>query len=306
MARIILNGKGDIQQTKIGDCELLDEKLVIYPKSGKFFIQRLYKDLLEKLAEDMHKNVADHYDNIVMISGGEGSGKSNGAWQVLEAYYPGFDIRKAYVYNMDGIRDRFAAADYGGGLFWMDETSQIASNRTWQSDDNKDLVSILETSRSKGFTIVGCVPKIDRVDVYLRETRMRYHIICHPMSFPSTGYKQRGIFELYKRNNETLKMEHVGYGLYDPMPPEAAEIYEPIKADFQERFRQKIAEGKEKGGKYKDKYQEVQNKNTEIMYKLHSSGAVSDDELMQLFGYDNKKTFQNALSRARQRERGDY
>ena len=301
MVKIKLNGKGEIQQTRIGDCEVLDEKLLIYPKSGKFFIQRLYKDLLQKLAADMHNNVADNFDNIVMVSGGEGSGKSNAAFQILQAYSPGFDMNSTYVYNMDGIRERFAMKDYGGGLFWMDETSQIASNRTWQSDDNKDLVSILETSRSKGFTIVGCVPKLDRVDLYLRETRMQYHIICHPMNFPSIGYKKRGVFELYKRNRETLNMDHVGYGLYDPMPPEASAIYEPIKADFQERFRMKIAEGREKGGKYKEKYIAAQNLNVDAMTKLHDLGLVDDEQLMQIFGYDNKRTYQNAMSRSRSR-----
>ena len=305
MSRIRIEGEGDSRKTRIGECQIIDAQLKMY-RSGKFFIQYLCKDLLQLLAADMHRNVKADYDNVVMIEGGEGSGKSNLAWQVINAYSPGFDIHQTYVYNMDGIRERFAAEDYGGGIFWMDETSQIASNRNWQSDDNKDLVSILETSRSKHMTICGCIPSISRADIYLREYRMRYLLRCRPMKFESTGYKPRGIFELLKRNNESGTMEHVGYGLFDPMPADAKEIYEPIKADFQERFRKRIAEGKEKGGKYKEKYQEVQNRNTEIMAKLHDRGMISDDDLMDLFGYENKKTFQNAISRARQRERGDY
>lgn len=301
MTRIKLDEVGEVRKTRIGDCKVLDMNIKFY-KSGKYFVQYLYEDLLQKLAEDMHDNVRASYDNIVMIEGGEGSGKSNLAWNVFQEYQPGFDIGQTYVYNMDGIRERFRAADYGGGLFWMDETSQIASNRTWQSEDNKDLVSILETSRSKGFTIIGCVPKIERVDIYLRESRMRYQLICKPMSFPNIGRKDRGIFELRKRNNESLQMDHVGYGLFDPMPKEASQIYEPIKADFQERFRQKIAEGKEKPGKYKDKYIEAQNRNTAVMAALHDRGLVDDDTLMDLFGYDQKKTFQNAISRARNRD----
>ena len=300
MTRIKLDEYGQVKRTRIGDCKVQDMQIKFY-RSGKYFVQYLYEDLLQKLAEDMHDNVRASYDNIVMIEGGEGSGKSNLAWNVIDNYSPGFSIKDTYVYNMDGIRERFAAADYGGGLFWMDESSQIASNRTWQSDDNKDLVSILETSRSKGFLITGCVPSIDRVDIYLRSFRMRYLLRCKPMSFPSTGYKSRGIFELLKRNNETQSMEHVGYGLFEPMPKEASQIYEPIKADFQERFRQKIAEGKEKPGKYKEKYVEAQNRNTSIMAALHDRGLVDDETLMDLFGYDQKKTFQNAISRARNR-----
>lgn len=305
MARIRIEGIGEERRTRIGDCKVIDTHMMIY-KSGKFFIQYLFEDLLQKLADDMHKNVRADYDNVVMIEGGEGSGKSNLAWQVIKAYNPNFDIRQTYVYNMDGIRERFAAEDYGGNIFWMDETSQIASNRNWQSEDNKDLVSILEVCRSKHFSLVGCIPSISRADLYLREYRMRYLLRCKPMKFDSLGYRPRGVFELLKRNNESGNMEHVGYGLYDAMPEDAKLIYEPIKAEFQERFRRKIAEGKEKGGKYKDKYQEVQNRNTQIMAALHDRGVISDSELMDLFGYDNKKTFQNAISRAKQRERGEY
>ena len=301
MARIRIEGIGEERRTRIGDCKVQDVHLNIY-RSGKFFVQYLLEDLLQKLAEDMHRNIRSDYDNVVMIEGGEGSGKSNLAWQVIEAFSPGFDIRQTYVYNMDGIRERFAAEDYGGGTFWMDETSQIASNRNWQSEDNKDLVSILEVCRSKHFSLIGCIPSISRADIYLREYRMRYLLRCRPMKFDLIGYKPRGVFELLKRNNESGQMEHVGYGLYDPMPPEAKEIYEPIKAEFQERFRQKIAEGKEKPGKYKDKYIEAQNRNTAVMAALHDRGLVDDETLMDLFGYDQKKTFQNAMSRARNRD----
>lgn len=299
MARIKIDSSGSLKKTRIGECEILDTQLQIYP-SGKFFIQYLYKDLLEKLAEDMHRNVREDYDNVIMIEGGEGSGKSNLAYQVIKAYNPYFDIKQTYVYNMDGIRERFAAEDYGGDTFWMDETSQIASNRNWQSEDNKDLVSILEVCRSKHFSLIGCIPSITRADIYLREFRMRYLLRCRPMKFPKIGYKPRGIFELLKRDNETGKMKHIGYGLFDPMPDDQKQIYEPIKADFQEKFRLKISEKKEKGG-YKEKYQQVQNEKTDIMAKLHDRGLVSDEDLMELFGYDQKKTFQNAISRARQR-----
>ena len=299
MARIKIDSSGSVKKTRIGECEVLDTQLQMYP-SGKFFIQYLYKDLLEKLAEDMHRNVRADYDNVVMIEGGEGSGKSNLAYQVIKAYNPDFDIKQTYVYNMDGIRERFAAEDYGGDTFWMDETSQIASNRNWQSEDNKDLVSILEVCRSKHFSLIGCIPSITRADIYLREYRMRYLLRCRPMKFPRIGYKPRGIFELLKRDNETGKMKHIGYGLFDPMPDDQKQIYEPIKADFQEKFRIKISEKKEKGG-YKEKYQQVQNEKTDIMAKLHDRGLVSDDDLMELFGYDQKKTFQNAISRARNR-----
>ena len=306
MARIVLEGKGDKKNTPIGRMEVLSADLAFH-KSGKMFRKYLYKDMLQKLAEDMHQNVQDSYDNVVVIEGGEGSGKSNLAWQLLNAYSPGFDIERTYVYNMDGIRERFAQADYGGGLFWMDETSQIASNRTWQSQDNQDLVSILETCRSKGFTLVCCVPHATRVDLYLREYRMRYLIRCAPDTFPGEefGEKDRGYFEVHKRDQNTQHMKHVGYGLFDAMPKEAKPQYEKIKADFQERFRLKIANGNKPEG-YKLKYQQSRNEQLQIMLKLHQQKVLPDSEIMDMFGYDNKKTYTNALARANAKAKGDY
>lgn len=306
MARIKLEGKGDLKMTPIGKLEVLSADLAFH-KSGKMFRKYLYKDMLQKLADDMHKNVADSYDNVVVIEGGEGSGKSNLAWQLLNAYSPGFDIDKTYVYNMDGIRERFAMADYGGGLFWMDETSQIASNRTWQSQDNQDMVSILETCRSKGFTLVCCVPHASRVDLYLREYRMRYLIRCAPDEFPGQdfGYLDRGYFEVHKRDQNTQHMKHVGYGMFEAIPPEAKKRYEEIKADFQERFRLKIATGNKAEG-YKLKYQQSQNDKLQIMLQLHNQKVMDDAELMKMFGYENRKTFTNALSRANLKAKGEY
>ena len=300
MARIKIEGKGEIRKTRIGEAKVLDAQLKTY-NSGKFFIQYLYEDLLDLLVKDMHKNIDADYDNVLMCSGGEGSGKSNLIWNVINKFRPGFDIEKTYVYNMDGIRDRFASGDYGGDVFWMDETSQIASNRKWQSEDNQDLVGILETCRSKHMTLCGAVPSISRVDIYLREYRMRYLLICRPMSFPTIGYKPRGIFELQKRDNQSGDMMHIGYGLFEPMPDEAKKIYEPIKADFQERFRKKIAEGKEKGGKYQEMWRNSQKEKTDIMLQLQELGLIDDDQLMKIFGYGNKRTYQNVLSQARGR-----
>lgn len=298
--KIKIESVGDIRRTKIGDAEILDTQLVQH-KSGKLFVRYLCKDLLDVLVADMHRNVNQKYDNVLLATGGEGSGKSSIIYDICSKYDPErFDIRESYTYDMDTLRERFASGDYGNGIFWMDETTQVASNREWQSEDNKDFVSMLETFRSKKFLFAGCAPKLERVDVYLRDFRMRYQIICKPLEFPRFGYKKRGYFELKKRNDESLEMEHVAYGLYDPMPKEIEEIYEPLKEDFQERKRKEIAERKQgQGTKYKSMYDTERKRITCIMAKLHDRKLVDDSTLMDLFGYDNRGTFQNVLSRAR-------
>lgn len=298
--RIRIENEGDIRQTRIGDAEIMDAQFIQH-KSGKFFIRYLYKDLLDLLVADMHRNVQLKYDNVLLATGGEGSGKSSLIYGICSRYDPEhFDITQSYTYDMDVLRDRFASGDFGNGIFWMDETTQIASNRDWQSEDNKDFVSILETFRSKKFLFAGCAPKLERVDVYLRDFRMRYQVICKPMTFPKMGYKKRGYFELKKRNDESGEMDHVGYGVYDPMPEEVENVYEPLKEQFQERKRQEIAERKQgQGTKYKTMYDSERKRINVIMAQLHDKKLVDDVTLMEMFGYDNRGTFANALSKAR-------
>ena len=304
--KISIEGCEETRMTRIGKAEILDARFMQH-RSGKTFIRYLYKDLLKLLAEDMHDNVKNDYDNVVMCCGGEGSGKSVLVYWLLREFNGGekFDIASAYTYNMDVLRERFGAGDFGCGMFWMDETTQIASNRTWQSEDNQDFVSVLETFRSKKMLFAGCAPKIERVDVYLRDFRMRYLLRCQPQKFPKYGKLQRGVFELLKRNPDSGEMEHVGYGLYPDMPPEDKEIYLKCKEDNQERLRLKIANRSDngKGQKYKTMYEDSQKTMNRIMTELHDRKMVDDTELMRMFGYTNRGTYQNALSKARQLEK---
>ena len=91
MARVRIPGSGEMNRTRIGMCEVKSAQLVVHP-SKKVFMQYLYKDFLQKIAEDMHKNVQNDYDNVVMVEGAEGSGKSNFVWNLLNAYSPGFQF----------------------------------------------------------------------------------------------------------------------------------------------------------------------------------------------------------------------
>lgn len=298
--KIKIEPPGTIRRTKIGDAEVMDAQLVTYPK-GKWFIQYLYKDWLDVLVRDMKRNVDSNFDNVLLCTGGEGCGKSSWMYWLFEKYSPGFDIGQSYTFDMNNLRERFRTGDYGNGLFWMDETSQMASNRKWQSEDNQDLVSILEVFRSKKFLFGGCIPSLDRADIYLREFRMRYQVICQPMSFPKFGYKERGYFEVKKRDLSG-NMKSIGYGMYDPMPEEADKIYTEFKNKFQEKKMEEIANrGTKEGGRYKSMYEEQSKKLGDVMVHLHDQNLIDDSELMDMFGYTNPRSFDNALSKARKR-----
>lgn len=293
-------GPGETWKTPIGELQVLDYKVYSHA-SGKIFIRYLLEDLLDKLAEDMRKNVREDYDNVVIVDGGEGSGKSNLMYQLLRRYDPNFDVKKGYTYDADAFKKKIREGGDIGRTFWMDEGSIIANNRDWNSNQNKGFIKTLETCRSRHYTLGICIPSFERLDVYIREHRVRYLIHCEPMDFSEGGFRQRGYCEVRKKNDITGALELIGYAEYSKMPDEVAAEYKQLKLDSQDKlFRDLYGEEEESpGAKYKKKWEEAEKKQNKVMLQLYNSGTTVE-ELQEMFGIDSRKTLQNRLSKARQ------
>lgn len=80
---------GEIFETKIGPLKIEDTKLYINP--GGPFIRYLLEGGIEALVRNMKDRVAHKLDNLCIIVGGEGSGKSNAAWEIIHTFDPSTD-----------------------------------------------------------------------------------------------------------------------------------------------------------------------------------------------------------------------
>ena len=300
--RMNIAGKGETWKTPIGEFEVADYQIFAH-RNGKIFIRYLLKDLLDEIAADMRKNVRDDYDNVVIVDGGEGSGKSNLMYQLLVRYDPSFDMERGYTYDADSFRAKIREGGDIGRTFWMDEGSIIANNRDWTSTNNKSFVNVLETCRSRHYTLGICIPAFERLDVYIREHRVRYLLHCEPMTFSEGGMKPRGYCEVRKRNDVTGQLELIGYAEYSKMPEDVAAKYKELKLSSQTKlFEDLYGEDADDspGAKYKKKYEQGEAKLDTAMLKLYDSG-VGLEELQEMFGIESKKTLQNRLSKARKR-----
>ena len=300
--RMNIAGKGETWKTPIGEFEVADYQIFAH-RNGKIFIRYLLKDLLDEIAADMRRNVRDDYDNVVIVDGGEGSGKSNLMYQLLVRYDPSFDMERGYTYDADAFRAKIREGGDIGRTFWMDEGSIIANNRDWNSTNNKSFVKVLETCRSRHYTLGICIPAFERLDVYIREHRVRYLLHCEPMTFSEGGMKPRGYCEVRKRNDVTGQLELIGYAEYSKMPEDVAAKYKELKLSSQTKlFEDLYGEDADDspGAKYKKKYEQGEAKLDTAMLKLYDSG-VGLEELQEMFGIESKKTLQNRLSKARKR-----
>lgn len=292
-------GIGEIRQTEVGHLTIKDADIKIY-YSGKFYVAYLLDGLLPAIVEDIKKEAEKKNDSFVIIRGGEGTGKSNLAWNAIELHTPGFDLREVYRYNFEEFKTG-VSVDVKTGKdkckpYWLDEAVNVANKRKWNSAQNIDFTEWTMMMRSRLWALFMLIPDSEELDYYIRDNRCKYILTCAPDSFPNTGYKERGYFHAKKRTNEGWK--DIGYGEYVAMPPTIAEEYEKLKEESQLR---RIAESmEEKGGsKYKAKYEEERKRTRSAILALHNSGT-DREAIKQLFGINTDSSYYQILKRARE------
>ena len=248
------------------------------------FVQYLTADLLDRLVEDMHENAENHYDNIVVITGpkrgtGEGVGKSNLAYWVCKKYDPEFSLQDGYVYDMLPFLQKVASGNMKGKCLLLDEGTNLLSARNWMTETNKSVDQILEMFRSHNMTIVICIPKLYRLDEYVRESRMRFHLTASERYWEYDSVSKRGYFELKKEPS----FKTVCWGTFPEIPPEEKKIYEEIKAKSQEKKAKELLakfEDNDNGG---SRLQKSASYNRKLAWMLKTEG-FSYDEISEKTG----------------------
>ena len=152
-------------------------------RSGKYYFRYLYEELSERLTGEMRENIEHFFDNLVVVIGDEGVGKSNLAYYLCKSFDPDFDLEKSYSYEWDTFIEQLDAPEHQK-VYWLDEAINLASGREWMKEANKMLIKILTTMRSWAFTIVMCIPVFKNLDVYIRMHRTRYLLVAKCMRWP--------------------------------------------------------------------------------------------------------------------------
>lgn len=256
-------GYPDLMNTERGrSMTVLDREYLRFKKTGKTFIRYLCDGLLERLAEDIRSNVENEYDNLICIEGREGTGKSNLAVALCRAIDPDWDMQENYIYNYGEFVEAITSdkTDDRRRVFFLDEGSLVANKRESMSEDSKRFVELLETMRSRGWTLVMCIPSAERLDIYIREHRMRYLLRAWEKSWDVVYTESaRGYFELLTRKGYGLdRFKTVAYGRFPKMSPEDEKVYRKLKEASQVRLMDKIA-GKNQAPKV--------NKNNKVLEK---------------------------------------
>jgi len=294
----IWNEKSDKQMT-------VKDREVIFHKSGKVYTRYLFEDLLDILVEEMHENVRNDLDNVICCWGSEGVGKSALAYWIAKKYDPDFDMEKAYTLSFEELLTKIHEYDNAdeGSVFWLDEATNIANNRDWMGRDNKQFITMLEMFRSRKWCLILCIPDYYRLDVYLREQRVRYSLHAEILGWEHNPTPNRGYFELkrldYRKSKGYRNIDTVGYGKFDRIPAGDAETYKSIKERTQNSKLTEMYEEKNK----KTRISELAKMNRKLILRLYEEDKMSYEQISEITGL-TASTIKGYLSQARKERDG--
>lgn len=271
---------GDIRGTPIGPLEVQDKHVCVH-SSGNIFIQYLYANLILALVKSMKNSVEKDMDNIVVVDGLEGVGKSSVTYWIAKLFNPEFDFEKQLTYGNEQLSAKLREGDDKHSIFWLDEAYDIMGKRDWQAADHKKFISNLVKMRSRNWTLLMDIPRMTDADLYIRDHRARYWITVEfGMTFDESGYHERGVFQLQVRDRKTGRWQHCGYGLFPDMPLDVKKIYKQYKEKSQEEDLQEKPQ-EASGQKYKSKYEQSRKDLAKAVRMLRNMGMPVSEILKQ-------------------------
>jgi len=246
---------------------------------GKSIIWSL-KDLMEVIFRCM----LNKYDIVIFIDGKRGMGKSTLAYSICSRI-PNFKPKHDIVFQREEVNKHLARKWYS--VIFADEMINVAHNRDFYLQDQKDLIKQINMYRDHCNLFVGCIPFFMRLDTQLLDLcKIRITVIKRGIAIIQTQ-----LTNLYSgdpwdiRNNQKVEQlfgerkkvpynkltTYKGVLFFKDLKPNQRELYEQIKDEkrnlimkFQEEQEKKdiAPEGKLlkllKEGKIKDK-QEFSN-----------------------------------------------
>lgn len=116
------------------------------------------------------KRLARDYDQITLIVGKEGTGKSTLAAKLAVLVDPEFNMDRVCYSENDFLRAAKVAKK--GDTIWIDEGAMFLFSREAMSGITRKIIQFLTTCRQLNLHIIICIPNFFTVDTYVREHRV--------------------------------------------------------------------------------------------------------------------------------------
>ncbi len=214
-----------------------------YTRGGLDF--GVYSDGLDIFINELKKRIKNEQQNVVIIDGDTGAGKSTLGIQICyglaKLLKVDFSLEKDYIYSLEDLWRKLQDPN-ASPINFMDEGALILSAKNSMSKESKDIVNLFNTMRSRGWSTIICVPNYKQIDKGVRTTHADFRVHCSSNdSCILKGYG-RGIFEVSKAIRHEYSKDGDPYwmliftGIFKRMPEKIAAEYKEVKSNAQKRL----------------------------------------------------------------------
>lgn len=130
-------------------------------------MSKLIRWALKDLVECINKMQNNKFDCIIFIDGSRGLGKSTLAFKICKNLDCGFKPERDIVFKREEVLR--ALAEKKAGVIFGDEMINVAYNRDFYLQDQKDLLKALNMYRDRCNCFIGCVPNFANLDNQIRQ-----------------------------------------------------------------------------------------------------------------------------------------
>lgn len=233
-------------------------------------VEGIYSDAFDIFVKTLAKRIENDQQNVVVVEGDTGSGKSAFGLNlcVSLAKYMGksFDLANDYIYSADDLWQKLSDED-ASPISILDEGSVTIASANATRKDDKDIATLFNTMRSRGWTTIICNPSIMRLNSAIRTDHVDFKIRCNPPEKPLIRNKKygRGFFQCrkavrqeFRKSNAEPYWQMQYTGVFGDYPPSLRDEYLEIKNAHQDllldkmvmRARTEEAQNRAKAEKY--------------------------------------------------------
>lgn len=216
------------------------EIVATYGADGQYCI---YKDAIPSMAKVLQDRIRRKYQNVVVFTGGTGSGKSTAAIHMARAMDRNWIMEPNYIYGVEDLK-RKLGNPYSSPISLFDEGSVALNSGNSLRKEDKQMVVLFDTMRSLGWTSLICIPSLISLNKRIREYHIDYLCIC-PAQSPIPGYDPRGMLEIYEhRTRDWAKpyFKRICTTLFPPLKGKVLQEYEQIKKAHQMQLIRRFIE----------------------------------------------------------------